>query len=469
MASILKQYLERYIPATDFHYDAYYLHTPPKKEKALACPPKGTRPIPTTVAHHIFALAHNGHLVCAIEVLAYTTKDLTTLYVSKVDTTGYKPPKTPSPVRRAIAGFVAYLSLVYRNKEGSRLRLSLFAKSQPQYLFPDSAKNQSKHIVDDGGLIKWWVKTLDLAIPESSKRYLIVPGMDKYDTRKFWAESKLDWVMGYPYGDPNDPNSSIARECIPCFPDDPKARYVAELDDNGSGATMTLSQFWTTMEFRQECSAGRMVGFISVEAVAKEGSSVDTNMEGKTLDDKQYKRAFDVLIKNDFSTDEFCKKSTETFIRSAGKILGLPEEDREWGLIVIGTKDVTSGSTTASAGTANILSVRRKAPEPAVCDGVNRLQPPKRVKVESATSTDVGVNVLQPRKKEDTPKVEAPAVNVLQPRRKAEAQDGPRQESVNVLQPRRKEKASVEDTEPKVNVLQPRRKEVKKANSVEKI
>ncbi|ODQ54122.1 hypothetical protein SAICODRAFT_78330, partial [Saitoella complicata NRRL Y-17804] len=317
MASSLKHYLERYIPASDFHYDAYYLHTPPKKEKALARPPKGMRPTPTTVAHHLFALAHNGHLICAIEALVYTTKDLTTLYVSKVDTTGYKPPKTQSPVRGAIAGFLAYLYLVYKKKEGSRLRLSLFAKSQPQYLFPDSAKNQNKHVVDDGGLIKWWVKTSDLAIPESSKRYLIVPGMDRYDTRKFWAGSKLDWVTGHPYGDPKDPNSSIARECIPCLPDDPKARYVAELDDNGSGATMTLSQFWTTMEFRQECSAGRMVGFISVEAVAKEGSSVDNNMEGKTLDDKQYKRAFEVLIKNDFSTDEFCKKSTEAFVRSA--------------------------------------------------------------------------------------------------------------------------------------------------------
>jgi regulator of Ty1 transposition protein 109 len=62
---------------------------------------------------------------------------------------------------------------------------------------------------------------------------------------------------------------------VPRFPDDPKSRFVDELDDElaisqGRAVTgqwrsvKTLDQFWEMLAFRQECSAGRLVGFIWV-------------------------------------------------------------------------------------------------------------------------------------------------------------------------------------------------------------
>jgi len=64
------------------------------------------------------------------------------------------------------------------------------------------------------------------------------------------------------------------RCLIPHFPDDPKSRFLDELDDEmsrsqakASGEWKTvksLDVFWEMMAFRQECSAGRMVGFIWV-------------------------------------------------------------------------------------------------------------------------------------------------------------------------------------------------------------
>lgn len=61
------------------------------------------------------------------------------------------------------------------------------------------------------------------------------------------------------------------RCLIPKFPDDPKARFHDELDEEvtqkrqGTGmwkSVRSLDQFWEMMAFRQECSSGRMTGFI---------------------------------------------------------------------------------------------------------------------------------------------------------------------------------------------------------------
>ncbi|TKA78794.1 hypothetical protein B0A49_01686, partial [Cryomyces minteri] len=73
------------------------------------------------------------------------------------------------------------------------------------------------------------------------------------------------------------------RCLIPHFPDDPKARFLDELNEELPDASSsqtnvspakrsagqwksakTLEQFWEMMAFRQECSSGRLVGFIWV-------------------------------------------------------------------------------------------------------------------------------------------------------------------------------------------------------------
>lgn len=306
----------------------YHISTPPTKCAALYHPPKGSKPERTFCESHFLAFAidpdhatkENGNkssqmLVFAIEALIYTTSSLTTLFVSKADSTGFlhllPRPKdgSPSLLKTISTTVIAHLVDTHR-RPGVNLVVSLFARSQGQYLFPGSVENDTKHVLDDRGLIKWWCRVLDpLARQDtrphpasdlgdedgeesevSTKAYLIAPGLDKYETsflfppssRSDPADGKI-WVNSYPLPELSKNPTAAPRCLIPHFPDDPKARFLDELDDeiiqpskyevdrspskvktDMWKSIKSLTQFWDAMEFRQECSSGRMVGFIWV-------------------------------------------------------------------------------------------------------------------------------------------------------------------------------------------------------------
>ena len=249
--------------------------------------------------------------VFAIEVLIYTTEHLTTLFVSKADSTGYLyllklSEGTPSPLRIVCTTFLRFL-IENRVRLDRKLVLSLFARAQNQYLFPGSIENSHKHVLDDRGLIKWWCKVVDPLLEEqnaplleNTKKahgfgFLRVPGCDKYESRGFLPQSEhrrhaheLRWIIGDPLRDLGQSSALPERCLIPRFPDDPKARFLLELDDElpefetdkeppvgadgeplppheGAGHWMSvksLDHFWEMMSFRQECAAGRLVGFM---------------------------------------------------------------------------------------------------------------------------------------------------------------------------------------------------------------
>ncbi|KAI4132863.1 MAG: hypothetical protein LQ347_002414 [Umbilicaria vellea] len=299
-------------------YSVHHLSTPPTRCPALFFAPPGEKAEKTYCESHFLSvsisLGPQSLQVFAIEVLIYTTEFLTTLFVSKADSTGYlsllERPKGAQPPLKTISSiFLAHL-LENKTRPGIKSVVSLFARAQDQYLFPGSIENDGKHVLDDRALVKWWCRVLDpvlrhypvekyscMAVEESerdskkqlrSKGYLIVPGCDVYETRNFFpASSKYEsgdearWAL-------KDPLPIISRSpelpprcLIPHFPDDPKARFLDELDDelpeNGASnsrnffrkgttghwrSVRTLDQFWEMMAFRQECSSGRLVGFI---------------------------------------------------------------------------------------------------------------------------------------------------------------------------------------------------------------
>ncbi|KAK4991643.1 hypothetical protein LTR50_001651 [Elasticomyces elasticus] len=249
--------------------------------------------------------------VYAIELLVYSTKRLTTIFVSKADSTGYltrlarSAGSQASPLKSITSVFLAWL-VKHRQRPGIRTVISLFARAQDQYLFPGSIDNCEKHVLDDRGLVRWWCKTLDPVLraypannasindygdcKTTSQAYLIVPGFDKYETTSFYPPTyRLDpvdakrWQHGHPLREIAITPIAPPRCLIPHFPDDPKARFLDELDDEmpdrsmsqtsaspgkkGTGmwrSVKTLEQFWETMAFRQECCSGRLVGFIWV-------------------------------------------------------------------------------------------------------------------------------------------------------------------------------------------------------------
>ncbi|KAG8628130.1 hypothetical protein KVT40_004003 [Elsinoe batatas] len=282
----------------------HHISTPPTKCDPLFAPPPGRKPERTYCESQFLTISGSKDgeklLLFAIEVLVFTTRRLTTIFVSKADSTGclatLQLPKGggASLIRSTASEMLAWL-VEHRQRPRIRCMVSLFARAQGQYLFPRSVENQGKHVLDDRQLVKWWCKTLDPVLrrertESTSQAYVIVPGFDKGETTTFfppsWRRDPTDqrkWQSGHPLDIINS-NPNVPPRClVPRFPDDPKSRYLDELDEeipdsqggrstaspskkgNGMWRTVkTLSQFWDHMAFRQECSSGRMVGFIWV-------------------------------------------------------------------------------------------------------------------------------------------------------------------------------------------------------------
>ncbi|KAF2106627.1 histone acetylation protein-domain-containing protein [Lophiotrema nucula] len=338
----------------DVSFTFYHYSTPPTKSGSLFSAPPNCKPERTYCESHFLAASItpkeggvNGALeellVLAIEVLVYTTKQLTTIFVSKADSTGYLSAlslprsQSGSPLNAICGTFVSWLARE-RQREGKRLVVSLFARAQDQYLFPASIENKNKHVLDDRGLVKWWCRVLDpilgqYAVEEApkslteqlanggatssksettAKGYLVVPGFDLHDTLRYlptpapglprrWAASAHPLLQIAPH--PGAP----PRCLVPHFPDDPKSRFLDELDeelpDKGShemiqqGGTpsrsngqwksvKTLDEFWEMMAFRQECASGRIVGFIWV-VVTPPSPSIPEEDEGDSQSQSQ--------------------------------------------------------------------------------------------------------------------------------------------------------------------------------------
>lgn len=332
LQDLLADVLPKDVPFIFYHYS-----TPPTKSPALYSAPPHLKPERTFCESQFLAVSiipkdgadsrtEEELLVLAIEVLIYTTKHLTTIFVSKADSTGYLAklnlPRSQagSPLKAICGTFVSWLARE-RQREGKKLVVSLFARAQDQYLFPASIENSDKHVLDDRGLVKWWCKVLDPLVREyavdaekkplakqladckdgvarngtsskmecTAKGHLIIPGFDPYDTLRYVPPppptAPRRWVSSHPLLQIAPHPGAPPRCLVPHFPDDPKSRYLDELDeelpDRGSDAMTqeggtpsrsngrwksikTLDQFWEMMAFRQECSSGRIVGFIWV-------------------------------------------------------------------------------------------------------------------------------------------------------------------------------------------------------------
>jgi len=282
---------------SDLSISLYHIATSPAKTTPLFTPAPSKRPAATTLESHFIAISHENVLAFAIELLIYTlvASGERIIFVSKADSSGYLPssavsytPANAPELRVSLLRNVA-MTAVRVILDGARavnptskITVSLFARSQTQYLFPNSASNVTKHILEDRGLIAWWCRVLDPIFQQytdqGAKAYLLVPGFDRLQTRKLFPARKdtneVQWVCGHPLV--TDPDRDLTvREIIPHFPDDPKARFLDELNGDESGKKVTqrgkqwnsirsVEDFWEMMSMRQECSLGRCVGFIWV-------------------------------------------------------------------------------------------------------------------------------------------------------------------------------------------------------------
>lgn len=240
--------------------------------------------------------------VYGLEILIYKTKHLTTVFVSKADSTGLThhrrwPKATPLSPMKALATTFLRLLADTQQREDRRLVISLFARSQRTYIFPGSGEYEKKHVLDDAGLIKWWAQVMDIIMDLNRKDiieeqitlnrsdeattaraqiYCRIPGYSARETRPFVPRNtneKSPFRTALLAEDPFQLLASRpdlpARCVVPHFYDDPKTRFAEELDgydkvsDNGNWSSVrSLDAFWDLMQYRQECAAGRLVGFL---------------------------------------------------------------------------------------------------------------------------------------------------------------------------------------------------------------
>ncbi|KAJ5345413.1 hypothetical protein N7452_003417 [Penicillium brevicompactum] len=345
-----------------------HVSSTPTPSDALFAAAPGQPAEPTFCENHFLSASIDSKdeetIIFGMEVMVYNTAHLTTIFVSKADSTGFlhllQLPRKVSILRLISNTFLSFLARA-RQRPGVRLVVSLFARAQDQYLFPGSIENAEKHVLDDRGLIKWWCRAVDPILREhepesalqetkasdqtveaskaSATAYLIVPSCDRFETRNFFpSTAKADpqdrprWLNSYPlkqlYHDPSAP----PRCLVPRFPDDPKTRFLVDLDDElpeveeGKPAlpdagrwrsVKSLDQFWEMMSFRQECSAGRLVGFLWL-VINPPGLMNSTSMESQ----KRVSPEKDVLLHAQESNPLVATEDT-------GKLSGTSEAKEE--------------------------------------------------------------------------------------------------------------------------------------------
>ena len=210
--------------------------------------------------------------VSAIHAYLYTlpTYQREILYISKVDSSGYLP--TPISISKAlILSFITY-HLRPDVARGTRVQVQLFARSQAQYLFPNSSKAPRKRVAGGLGLCGWWkgvyegaarahlerypgslsVKAAEDGHAEGSNdagpsspsaslktgppitlRYLL-PSYSEAEAKGMLGAPRhplpngVEWTYGPPFTLPIDRHAGLALT-IPSLTDDPKTRFLEEL------------------------------------------------------------------------------------------------------------------------------------------------------------------------------------------------------------------------------------------------
>lgn len=202
------------------------------ESSSTAVPEPPTNVLAAAISAHVYTLP-TGDGVPAASIV----------YISKVDSSGYAA--SAGPVTRELAIGVLSHFLSPATRPTPRVTATLFARSQGQYLFPNSVEGGGKRVLGGLGLCQWWkgvyesaaealvtagVKTSDLHL-----RYLLpsysaseASGMLRAPIRA----PPVEWEYKPPFTHPLLPTDTPSlATLLPSLPDDPKTRFLEELVD----------------------------------------------------------------------------------------------------------------------------------------------------------------------------------------------------------------------------------------------
>lgn len=383
---ILKEELKPLLPATEIPFIVFHWRTIGKRVrplvfrggyKSLAEKKSKVDPSSTDVlTTHFVVLAHAGVIIYAIEIEVYNHSGpggIQTLFVSKADTTGHytlAPGDKRATERPKLAlgdvtsGIIRYILKCYI-EPARPVRISLFARSEKQYLFPLSGNLPSKHILSGAKLIRWWLKVLTNACKDGSivksvdRARLQIPGNEPRTVRSYLPvktiDSKTDWQIGDVFW-PDDKPELPAVRCIPRFKDDPLTRFLDSIVNDRRADTVDKQRFWMELEIQQEFRLSFEVGVIGIEFTLNSTESVYDQL--RKINDESIKplknRDFDILrdfiTTLDYSSYEVNQYATETLIRRNPKIE------------ITGTRTKVVPQLVEKQQTTTLLAVKRKNP-----------------------------------------------------------------------------------------------------------
>ena len=226
------------------------------------------------------------------------------LYIEKIDST-------------KSAEKCLYSSIVLAVVKCFNKRIHVFARAQPQLLFPESSNNPQKKILTERNLVRWWARTLSGATVK--KGWYYVPGESSSSTKDIFtllssSSNGLNgadgsngsngtcknetWEFGWPW------KEDQGVQVVPIFPDDPKYKCLLLLDEKS-----TIKDFANMLQVTGECGSGRFSGFFILDPNPASTSSSFTDVSNE-----EYINFYKKLMYLDFSDAEKSKKSCQVLI-----------------------------------------------------------------------------------------------------------------------------------------------------------
>lgn len=191
-------------------------------------------------------------LVLAIEAAVFNISSTKSLVISivKVDTTARG--KRPAPTTAIVRAFISFFTdPATRPTTGvERVWVHLFARSQGQYLFPNSSEFEGKQVLSPEKLCRWWKRVLSGVTGAGARYWWLIPGLDEEEALQAIGELHAgaapgtsmstagQWTYGHPYAQKDVPLPYVQDETatpynlghfIPSFDDDPKTRFMDEI------------------------------------------------------------------------------------------------------------------------------------------------------------------------------------------------------------------------------------------------
>ena len=195
---------------------------------------RGTSLSRHTLQKSLFLVFNSGLACFGCEINEYLSfadnqknPALFTVYVSKLDSTGLLEPRRFQ--RPAIREFLHLLFKRYQafaDSLGIPLRLHVYARSSPEYLFPESHRLPSKHILSGRKLVYWWKQSLENMTTDVKQSdidlYWTIPGLELNELpMEHRTLSARNWKYSYPS------TKSAALDVVPMFHDDTKSSYLS--------------------------------------------------------------------------------------------------------------------------------------------------------------------------------------------------------------------------------------------------